>query len=34
MSHLISGTIKYCKNCGSAVVQRLPDDGDTRLRAV
>ena len=26
--------IKHCKNCGTAVRQRLPDDGDTRLRAV
>ena len=26
--------IKHCKNCGTAVVYRLPDDGDTKLRAV
>lgn len=26
--------IKYCKNCGTAVVYRLPDDGDTKERAV
>jgi ADP-ribose pyrophosphatase YjhB (NUDIX family) len=26
--------IKYCKDCGSAVVYRVPDDGDTKLRAV
>jgi ADP-ribose pyrophosphatase YjhB (NUDIX family) len=26
--------IKYCKNCGTAVVYRLPDDGDTKNRAV
>lgn len=26
--------IKHCKNCGSAVVYRLPDDGDTNPRAV
>ncbi len=26
--------IKHCKNCGSAVVYRVPDDGDTRVRAV
>ena len=26
--------IKHCRNCGSAVVYRLPDDGDTRERAV
>ena len=26
--------IKHCKNCGEKVVYRLPDDGDTRQRAV
>ena len=26
--------IKHCKNCGAAVVYRIPDDGDTRKRAV
>jgi ADP-ribose pyrophosphatase YjhB (NUDIX family) len=26
--------IKHCKACGSVVVYRLPDDGDTRQRAV
>jgi ADP-ribose pyrophosphatase YjhB (NUDIX family) len=26
--------IKHCKTCGTAVIYRLPDDGDTRLRAV
>jgi ADP-ribose pyrophosphatase YjhB (NUDIX family) len=26
--------IKHCKNCGIAVVYRLPDDGDQRERAV
>ena len=26
--------IKHCRNCGSAVVYRLPDDGDTSERAV
>ena len=26
--------IKHCKNCGSAVEYRLPDDGDTEQRAV
>ena len=26
--------IKHCKNCGVAVVYRLPDDGDTKQRAV
>ena len=26
--------IKHCKNCGTAVVYRRPDDGDTKNRAV
>ena len=26
--------IKHCRNCGSAVVYRVPDDGDTHQRAV
>ena len=26
--------IKYCRRCGSSVVYRIPDDGDTRERAV
>jgi ADP-ribose pyrophosphatase YjhB (NUDIX family) len=26
--------IKHCRNCGTAVVYRLPDDGDTHERAV
>ncbi len=26
--------IKHCKNCGIAVVYRIPDDGDTKHRAV
>ena len=26
--------IQYCKSCGSAVTYRIPDDGDTRERAV
>ncbi len=26
--------IKHCKNCGSAVSYRIPDDGDTKARAV
>ncbi|MEO7242650.1 MAG: NUDIX hydrolase [Variovorax sp.] len=30
-----SGTpIKHCKNCGAAVEYRVPDDGDTKVRAV
>jgi ADP-ribose pyrophosphatase YjhB (NUDIX family) len=26
--------IKHCRQCGSAVVYRIPDDGDTKQRAV
>nr|MBP6374720.1 NUDIX hydrolase [Giesbergeria sp.] len=26
--------IQYCRQCGSAVEHRVPDDGDTRPRAV
>ncbi|HRO82435.1 MAG TPA: NUDIX hydrolase, partial [Alicycliphilus denitrificans] len=26
--------IKHCRECGAAVAYRLPDDGDTRERAV
>jgi ADP-ribose pyrophosphatase YjhB (NUDIX family) len=26
--------LKYCSSCGKEVVYRLPDDGDTKLRAV
>lgn len=26
--------IKHCRSCGTAVVYRLPDDGDTKQRAV
>jgi ADP-ribose pyrophosphatase YjhB (NUDIX family) len=26
--------IKHCKNCGTVVVYRLPDDGDTKERAI
>lgn len=26
--------IKHCKECGAAVIHRIPDDGDTKLRAV
>jgi ADP-ribose pyrophosphatase YjhB (NUDIX family) len=28
------GSIRHCKACGTAVQYRLPDDGDTRERAV
>jgi len=27
-------TIKHCKQCGTAVEHRIPDDGDTKIRAV
>ena len=27
-------SIKHCRECGASVVLRLPDDGDTKLRAV
>lgn len=27
-------TIRHCRHCGAAVEQRIPDDGDTRERAV
>jgi len=26
--------IKHCRQCGTAVQHRLPDDGDTRVRAI
>ncbi len=26
--------INFCRNCGTAVDHRIPDDGDTRVRAV
>ena len=26
--------IKHCRDCGSAVVYRIPDDGDTKERAI
>jgi ADP-ribose pyrophosphatase YjhB (NUDIX family) len=29
-----SNPIKYCKQCGTVVAYRLPDDGDTKERAV
>ena len=31
---MLRSPIKYCKQCGTAVVYRLPDDGDTKERAV
>ncbi len=30
----IRSPIKHCRNCGAAVVYRVPDDGDTHERAV
>ncbi len=26
--------IKHCKDCGTAVIYRIPDDGDTKQRAI
>ncbi len=31
---MLRSQIKHCRNCGAAVVYRVPDDGDTRERAV
>jgi ADP-ribose pyrophosphatase YjhB (NUDIX family) len=31
---MLRSPIKHCRNCGAAVVYRIPDDGDTRERAV
>ena len=31
---MLRSPIQHCKNCGGAVVYRIPDDGDTRNRAV
>ena len=31
---MIHNAIKHCRNCGSLVVYRVPDDGDTHQRAV
>lgn len=31
---MIRPPAKHCRNCGTAVDLRLPDDGDTRMRAV
>ena len=31
---MLRSPIKHCKNCGTAVVYRIPDDGDTKHRAV
>ncbi len=31
---MLRSPIKHCKYCGTAVVYRIPDDGDTRQRAV
>ena len=31
---MIHSSIKHCRNCGTAVVYRVPDDGDIRPRAV
>ena len=34
MSVTFRSPIKHCRNCGTAVVYRVPDDGDTHERAV
>jgi ADP-ribose pyrophosphatase YjhB (NUDIX family) len=31
---MLRSPIKHCKNCGVAVVYRIPDDGDTKERAI
>lgn len=31
---MLRSPIKHCRNCGAAVVYRVPDDGDTKERAV
>ena len=31
---MLRSPIKHCKNCGTAVLYRIPDDGDTKERAV
>ena len=31
---MLHSPIKHCRNCGTAVTYRIPDDGDTRERAV
>ena len=33
-SFMLRNPIKHCKNCGAAVVYRIPDDGDTKERAI
>jgi len=34
MTTTFRSPIRHCRACGTAVVYRLPDDGDTKLRAV
>jgi ADP-ribose pyrophosphatase YjhB (NUDIX family) len=31
---MLRSPIKHCRNCGVAVVYRIPDDGDTKERAI
>ena len=31
---MIHTAIKHCRQCGTSVVYRVPDDGDTRERAI
>ncbi len=34
MATMFRNPIKHCKQCGTVVVYRLPDDGDTKERAI
>ena len=34
MTQPLPRSIKHCRQCGTSVTIRLPDDGDTRMRAV
>lgn len=31
---MLRAPIKHCKNCGTGVEYRIPDDGDTKMRAI
>jgi ADP-ribose pyrophosphatase YjhB (NUDIX family) len=33
-TYSLGRTIKHCRNCGTAIAYRIPDDGDTHERAV
>ena len=34
MTQALPRSVKHCRQCGTSVTIRLPDDGDTRMRAV